>query len=128
MVGAVNPLALLGLLKSPWIYILLVGLAFGWEYTTVKERDATIANYETQRAKDIAAAEQAVRAEKDADKVKTDRIITDLHATQKDTEEKLNAASIALATAPVQVIPQGCPDPNRSAASVAFDRGLPSDH
>ena len=116
---------------APWLLslALLIGGAgaFGWEYSTVKERDATISDMKAQQAKDIATAVQKVAAEKAADKIASDKIVSDLHAAKADIEEKLNAANLALAAVPPPVDPPGCPAAIDRADVTAFIRGLPGD-
>lgn len=125
-----NPRTLLKL--APYAAILLLGLAVGWEYTTIKERDATIAQKETaladmrrQQAENIAAAVRKVSDAKDADAAKTTVLVQALTTEKQALEERANAAETALAAVPETVTPTGCPAPMDSPVFKSFVDGLP---
>lgn len=115
---------LLGILSA----ILLVGggVAFGWEYTTVQERDATIASMKAQEAINVAAAEKVVRDAAAKDAAKTDALVTQLQSDLADQQKAGADARVALASIPTVTAAPGCPDIMASPLIAAFTNGLPN--
>ncbi len=111
---------------APYLGI-LAALAFGgWEYTTVKERDARISSMQAQEAKNVAAAEKAVRDAAAKDAAKTDALVTQLQADNSALQKEAADARVSLATAPIVAVTPGCPDIMQSPVVGAFLRGLPN--
>jgi hypothetical protein len=118
-----NPLLLLKF--APYLGI-LVALAFGgWEYATVKERDATIAGMTEQEAKNVAAAKQAVIDAAAADALRTSAIITQLQADNTSLQKEATNAQVTIATAPLVTATPNCPDVMQQPVVRAFTLSLP---
>lgn len=117
---------------APYLVIAALGLAFGWEYVTVQERNVTIAQKDTalegmrkQQAENMAKAVKAVSDDKAADAVKTTALVATLTKEKQDLEDRANVAETALAAVPEPVTPAGCPAPMDSPVLRSFIDGLP---
>lgn len=127
------------LLKNPLasglgVLCLLLGLAFGWEYVTVQERNVTIAQKDTalaamkaQQEANIAAAERKVRLAMQADIDKGNKLVAELQAQTAQRQEKENAAETAVAAAADVPTAAGCPEPMSLPVLRAFRGGLPDE-
>ena len=115
-----------GFLLANWRWLLpaIAALGFavdaGWQHLRVAERDVTIANMAEQKARDIAAAEAAVRKAADEDAARNHRLLADYAGEVAGLQENLNASQTALARAQKSSVCIATP------AYRAFIDGLPA--
>lgn len=107
-----------------WRWLLPTVAAFGFaidagiQHIRVADRDVTIARMEEQKAKDIAAAEQAVRKALQADAENSNRIVADYVAEIETLKGGLQDALVR------QAIAEARPECNHTPDSDAFDRSV----
>lgn len=111
------------LLNWRWLLPAIAAAGFaidaGIQHIRVANRDVTIATMEEQKAKDIAAAEQAVRKALQADVAKGNQLAMELAITKAELQGNLQDALDRQAAAPA-----GPVDCNHTPDTDAFDWSL----
>lgn len=114
---------------KPWALCAVIAAA--GVITTVIERSnylgavADLRTEQADRARDVAAAEKAVRDAMQQDAERSAGIIASLRNDTRSLEERLDAARTSMVKVPVFVTPKGCPDVMSSPAVRSFIDGLP---